>query len=350
MQNVDKKFCSSSFLMFRTVVDSGKHFTTNSHPQQMKIDFEREGIHSSTELFEVLEKRVEQATHDGKAALALSGGIDSAILARLMPKGSVAYTFKCIVPGVEVVDESKTAALYAKECGLDHRIVEIYWEDFEKYVPLLMKNKGAPIHSIEVQIYKAALQAKRDGFQRVIYGESADCIFGGLSNLLSRDWTVGDFIERYSFVLPYKVLREFEIITEPFTRHEKNGYIDVHEFLSTEFLPESLGSYVNASNTADIEFVAPYSRAFMDMPLDYKRVREGENKYLIREIFNRLYPDFKIPPKTPMPRPTNEWLKNWTGPKRQEFWPHCTDNMSGDQKWLVFCLEWFLNLMENEIA
>lgn len=142
MQNVDKKFCSSSFLMFRTVVDSGKHFTTNSHPQQMKIDFEREGIHSSTELFEVLEKRVEQATHDGKAALALSGGIDSAILARLMPKGSVAYTFKCIVPGVEVVDESKTAALYAKECGLDHRIVEIYWEDFEKYGPSTYEKQG----------------------------------------------------------------------------------------------------------------------------------------------------------------------------------------------------------------
>lgn len=37
-----------------------------------------------------------------------------------------------------------------------------------------MRHKKAPIHSIEVQIYKADLQAKADGIDTIIFGEAAD--------------------------------------------------------------------------------------------------------------------------------------------------------------------------------
>lgn len=62
-------------------------------------------------------------------ALELSGGIDLAILMKCMPKDAIAYTFKCIVPDKEVVDDTTVAIKYAQECGLKHRIVEIWWED-----------------------------------------------------------------------------------------------------------------------------------------------------------------------------------------------------------------------------
>ena len=62
----------------------------------------------------------------------------------------------------------------------------------------LMLNKGAPIHSIEVQICKAAMQAKEDGFDTLIFGESADVNFGGQDGLLSKDWSVPEYIDRYS--------------------------------------------------------------------------------------------------------------------------------------------------------
>ena len=62
-------------------------------------------------------------------ALALSGGIDSAILARFMPKGSKAYTFRCLVPDKKVVDESEQAAVWAQMNNLDHEIIDITWED-----------------------------------------------------------------------------------------------------------------------------------------------------------------------------------------------------------------------------
>ena len=276
--------------------------------------------------------------------MALSGGIDSAILAKMMPKGSVAYTFKCVVPGVEVIDETKQAARYARECGLEHRVIEVYWADMVELAPVLMEHKGAPIHSIEVQIYKAAKQIMRDGFTCLIFGESADCLYGGHSGLLSREWTIGEFIDRYSFVKPYQVLKDFRLITEPYKQYEKDGYVDVHAFLGNVFFDESINSYLNAADMAGIRFSLPYAETFLSGSLDKERVRAGENKYLVREIFNRLYPGWEVPKKTPMPRPLNEWMKDWPGPTRPEFWPHCTDGMTGDQKWYVYILEQFLNI------
>ncbi|MBT1143115.1 hypothetical protein JKL07_04515 [Lactiplantibacillus argentoratensis] len=343
---VDKRYCMSSFLMYRTLVDTSKQFKNNVFSKIPEVSYRRTGVNTSTELEKVLKERVNQATKDGKAAIALSGGIDSAILAKFMPEGSTAYTFKCVVPGVKVTDETEAAAKYADECGLKHKIVEVYWEDFEKFAPKLMAHRNAPIHSIEVQIYKAALQAKADGFERLIYGESSDSIFGGLSGLMSKDWLIGDFIDRYSYVLPYKVLKDAEMVLAPFRRHEKDGYIDPHEFISTEFFPESVGSYIDASEVADFGVEIPFSHAYLKGDLDYRRVRNGENKYLVREIFNSLYKGFEIPEKMPMPRATNEWLKDWAGPTRPEFYAHCTDGMSGDQKWLVMALEMFLNQID----
>lgn len=344
---VDKEYCMNSFLMFRTIADDKKCFTKELKPNLYKIDFDRTPVRNSNDLENSIAEQMVEFTKDGKAALALSGGIDSAILAKYMPKGSTAYTFQCVVPGVEVVSEVPLAAKYAKECGLKHKIVHIDWEDMETYAPILMKHKGAPIHSIEVQIYIAAMAAKKDGFERLIFGESSDANYGGLSGLMSKDWTYGDFVERYAFVMPYKVLKKSNLILEPYQKYEENGYIDAHTFISNFFINESMGSYVNACECAGIKVEFPYINTKLIEKLDYQRIRKGENKYIVREVFNRLYNGFSIPEKRPMPRAVNEWLKDWKGPVRSEFWPHCTDNMNGDQKWLVYILEKFLDMIEE---
>ena len=344
---IDKKYCMSSFLTLRTIYDHTLSFDERYVPLLFEENNDRNIVNNSIELEQILREEVEKACASGKAALALSGGIDSAILAKFMPKGSVAYTFKCVVPGINVVDETPSAARYAEECGLEHRIVEIYWEDFEKYAPLLMKHKGAPIHSIEVQIYKAALQAKEDGFDTLIFGESADVNFGGQDGLLSKDWLVSEYVDRYSYLLPYKVLKEPLMIMEPFLKYSKDGLMDVHEFNRHVYYLESVGSYYNASETAGIYLGLPFTKTYLGPALDYQRIKNGENKYLVREVFKRLYPEFVVPPKTPMPRPMNEWFKSWTGPRREEFIPHATDHLTGDQKWLVWALEKFLDILDD---
>lgn len=333
------KYSMSAFCMFRVTNPDDICTIEQNFPKRVQI-------HNSFELEDYLKNRVKSACRKGKVALALSGGIDSAILAKYMPNGTTAYTFKCVVPGVNVTDETIMAAEYAKECGLKHKIVEIYWEDYEQLSPILMKNRRAPIHSIEVQIYKAALQAKEDGFDTLIFGEAADAVYGGLSGLLSKDWAIGDFIQRYSYVLPYQVLKKSEMVLGPYERFCNNGIIDPHKFISEFFIQESVSSYINAVKTADCNLVLPYPETKLADPIDYTRIRNGENKYIVREIFKRLYPGFIIPPKTPMPRPMGEWLKEWDGPERDEFWPHCAKNMSGDQKWLLWILEQYLNQLD----
>ena len=343
----DRKYCMSSFLTFRTIADEGKCFKEGLVPHLYKNTHALTQIHSSFELENFLKEYVASVCNEKKSALALSGGIDSAILAKFMPKGSTAYTFKCIVPGVKVTDETFAAARYAEECGLQHKIIEIYWEDFLEFSSKLMLNKGMPIHSIEVQIYKAAVKAKEDGIENLIFGESCDVHYGGLDKLLSEDWTFGEYVDRYSFVKPYHVLKDFDMVMEPFRIYEKNGRIDVFKFLREFAHMEGMGSYQNACDCAEVNFVAPYAYTRLAVPLDLKRIRQGEGKYMVRELFRRLYPSFEIPVKTPMPRPMNEWMQKWAGPTRKEFLPNCVTHFSGDQKWLVWATEKFLNLIDE---
>lgn len=345
---VDKVYCSSSYLMYRYVADERWTFAKDVHPRIEKIDFPRIPVQSSFDLEDALCQQMNELMKDGKAALALSGGIDSAILAKWMPKGAKAYTFQCIVPGKEVINEVPQAAAYAEICGIDHESIPIYWDDFEKYAPILMRHKGAPIHSIEVQIYKAALKAKADGFERLIFGENADIIYGGMNGLLEKDWLFGQFVDRYTYLMPYRVLKDSRLILEPYLEYERDGHINGHEFINKYFRQEALGTYHNACETAGVSFAGPYSQTNWIGQVDFRRIRAGDTKYLVREVFQRLYPNFKQPPKTPMPRPMNEWMAGWQGPTRQEFWPHCTDNMTGDQKWMVWALERFLNLLDEK--
>jgi asparagine synthetase B (glutamine-hydrolysing) len=304
----------------------------------------RTPIDAPERLHEHVKAFVERESAGGRAALALSGGIDSAICAKFMPKGSVAYTFKCVAPGKSVTDETLKAKRFCDMNGLEQRVVEVFWEDYETLSADLFRFVGAPFHSIDIQIYKAALQARRDGFSTLIFGQGADMVYGGLDKLLSRDWTLGEFVERYSHVMPYRALKDFVVITEPYAKYERGGFIDVHDFLDDHLFWEDIQSYHNSCEAAGVKFAGAYVDT-VHKPLDIGRVRRGESKYLVRELFRRLYPGVAMAEKTPMPRPMDEWFANWGGPRRSEFWENCHVNMTGDQKYYVWVLEKFMEEM-----
>lgn len=344
---VDKRFCMSSYLMFRYIADAEKTFMVDRTCSIADISFPRTPVRRADELLNAMESTMHKACEDGKAVLALSGGIDSAVLAGLAPKGTTAYTFRCVVPGKKVIDETAQAGYWADLCGLKHEIIDITWQDIVRVSDPIMRHKGAPIHSIEAQIYIAAEKARRAGAKRFIFGENADIIYGGMNGLLQKDWLFGEFVERYTYVMPYKVLRDPHMILEPYIEFEKDGHIDGHDFINKYFRQEALGTYQNACQTAGIDFVGPYSETYLADPIDYARIREGDTKYIVREAFQMLYPGEEMPVKIPMPRPLDEWLGDWGGPCRPEFIPHCTDNMSGDQRWMVWCLERYLNMIDG---
>lgn len=347
---VDKVYCMSSYLMYRYIFDQSRSFGGMAGGESCSIadiTFPRVPVRNAEELLAVLKGIVERNCMDGKAVLALSGGIDSAILAKCVPEGTTAYTFRCVVPGKKVTDETVQAGHWAELCGLKHEIIDISWQDIARVSGKLMEHKGAPIHSIEAQIYIASDKAQKAGADRFIFGENADIIYGGMNGLLEKDWRLGEFIDRYTYVMPYKVLRNPRMILEPYYEFERNGFIDGYNFINKFFRQEALGTYQNACQTAGLKFVGPYSETYLAEPIDYGRIRREDTKYVVREVFRKLYPQEELPEKIPMPRPMDEWLKDWGGSIRPEFIPHCTDGMTGDQKWMVWALESFLNLLEE---
>lgn len=106
-------------------------------------------------------------------------------------------------------------------------------------------------------------------------------------------------------------------------------------------------SYVTTFSAAGMKYYDPYAKLIMAEPLDLQRVRNGESKYLIRALFSMKYPGVPVPEKNPMPRPVDEYFREWPGPSRSEFRRDIDiSKFTGNQKWQMYCLEKFLDMNE----
>ena len=55
-----------------------------------------------------------------------------------------------------------------------------------------------------------------------------------------------------------------------------------------------------------------------------------------------------IPNKIPMPRPVDMYFADWKGPVRPEFRENLDmTQYKGNQRWLIWCLEQFLNMVDE---
>lgn len=345
----DKDFCLSSYMAYRYLWKEGVDFFAGYHhnnyqpfpagelvPVKTAADIDKEIRRQIDALYE----------RYNSIGILLSGGMDSANLAAYLRPGSRAYTF---VSDTGVFDDDvERAKKYCEIFDLEHHLITIDFEDYKRYTPVVMNRKCAPVHSIEPQIFKAAIAAKRDGVQIMLTGESADLIFGGMDKLISPRWTYDEFVKRYTFLPPQLVLTnpvDQTAIFEPY-RIGTDG-IDVLRFMDNVFSIESSSSYLNAFGAAGMPYYDPYARLYMSEPLDMTRVRNGEPKYLVRELFAMLYPEIPIPFKIPMPRPVDAIFKDWDGPVRPEFRKDIPmHTLTGNQKWQLWCAELFLNMYD----
>lgn len=343
---IDKNKCMSQYLAFRYISDENLNFYEGLKHEVYKGHSKDEitKVKTIDDMDKVIRHKIEEFYVPNKTAILLSGGIDSAVLASYMPKGTKAYTFHCVAEGA--IDEREQAKKYCDIYGLEQEVIDMNWSDFEELTPEILKADGVPFHSIEVQLLKAAKYAKSQGIKKIIIGDSADYVFGGMDKLLTSDWNTEAFIKRYNYIEPSEVLKNPVDVRAEYNKYKKSdNTIDVWKLMNEDMLLESLNSYTNAFKIAGIEYLDPYSYMKMAEPLDLNRIRNGEPKYMVRELFAKRYPTLDIPTKIPMPRATNQWLKNYTV-SRPEFISNCTENMTGDQKWLCWCLEQFLNMHE----
>lgn len=348
---IDKRFCLSSYIAYRYICKDGVEFYngmrhSNIEPvapqDQIKVD-------SAADIDQRIREQVDALYEKyDNIGILLSGGMDSANLATYLKPGSHAYTFTNADSDVFDKDVAR-AQKYCAILGLKHHLIDISLNDYRIFTPLVMQAKCAPVHSIEPQIYKAAIMAKRDGVQLVLVGESADLIFGGMDKLISHEWKYDDFVKRYTFLEPELVLKDPDLsvfdLYEPYRKNDDD--IDYMKFMDDVFAIESSSSYLNAFAVARMPYYDPYARLVMASDLDMDRVRNGEPKYLVRELYAMRYPGMPIPDKIPMPRPVDFIFKDWQGPTRPEF---RTDipmgTLTGNQKWQLWCAQMFLDINE----
>lgn len=342
---VDKEYCMSSFLTFRYIVNEDVVFKGGMKHENFKPALQKELILCDTveEIENAIKKQLENIDLNSSGLL-LSGGIDSAILASYMPKGMKAYTAKCVAEGA--IDETERAKNYCKIYGLQHKIIDIEWKDYLENIDKLMLRDGCPVFANEPQVYKLVEEMKKDGVKNIIFGDNADMAFGGYDKLLSKDWSYEEFKERYTFVEPEKVLYSPIDMDEVYRvyKNKTNG-INFVKFLNEIFAASSSGAYINAFKMAGVTWLDPYAHLGMAKPLDLQRVRSGESKYLLRMLFKKRYPELDIPEKIAMPRAVNQWMEKWDGPCRPEFIHGCAEGLSGEQRFMIYSLERFLNLI-----
>ena len=337
----------SSYLAFRYIErDDVDFYDDIKHRPIVRIpDSEKVLVKNSTETDSAIQD-VFNKLRGERLGLLLSGGMDSATLASYM-KGCDAYTFR-FLGGEFQKEELQRAERFAVYNHMTLHYVDINWEKVQKALPIVMQSKGAPVHSIEPQLYIAAKQAQEDGITRLIIGDGSDYVFGGMDKLLSKDWTYEEWKNRFIYVNPNDVLKEpdnWEYLFERYRIDEKNvDWFAMNDVVSTE---ESYSSYENAFSAAHMPYTDPYDKLKLAEPLDLKRIRAGESKYVIRELYKKKYPDLPLPEKLPMPRPVDIYFKDWQGPTRPEFRRDIDMSaLTGNQKWLLYCLEQFLNKYE----
>ena len=347
---VNKDFCLSSYIAYRYIYKDGYEFNKGMHhklyqpipvksripvttPKDIDLEIKKQ--------FDELYKKYQ------KIGILLSGGQDSAILASYLRPGSNAYTFSTKLSKI-YDDDIGRAKKYCKKHHLKHHLIDISFDDYKKYTPLVLKTKCAPVHSIEPQIYKAAIIAKDNGDELIIIGESSDLIFGGMDKLLAKDWDFDEFVSRYTFLDPNLVLTDPIDVSELFEQYRlPNNKINFLKFMDEVFAIESSSSYLNAFSTANMPYYDPYAKLIMAEPLNLERIRNGEPKYLVRALFANKYPEIPIPDKIPMPRPVDIIFENWEGPTRPEFKKNIPmGKLTGNQKWQLWCAEQFLNTIQ----
>lgn len=344
---IDKNFCMSSYMAFRYIEKENMDF----YPGMKHKNFtpvpnnEKALVRSADEIDKAIAAQFKQFENKKKGIM-LSGGMDSAIVASYM-SGCDAYTFR-FLGGDFQSEELKRAEYYANYYKLNLHYVDISWDTVTEHLNAVMEAKCAPVHSIEPQILQAALQAKADGIEMMFVGESSDLVFGGMDGLLAKDWTFDEFVDRYTFTNPEDVLNEPVDMSYLYERYRKGNNIDFLSFMDDVFSIESSSSYYNAFGVADMPYYDPYARLKMADELDLNRVRNGEPKYLIRELMAKKYPEIPVPNKVPMPRPVDKYFESWKGPTRKEFKQGLDmSKFTGNQKWQMWCLEKFLNIYDK---
>ena len=282
-----------------------------------------------------------------KTGIMLSGGIDSALLASYCPKGTIAFTLS--YPEMKGIDEVEQASRYADLFGLKLVVVPVTFQDVLDFQDDLMLHKQRPLSSIEIGIYKMSLAALDYGLENLLSGAGADGIFGGLFNIMSKVWTNESFIQRYSFLEPSKVLKETDDDLSVFEPYFGTNEFNTIGFMQDVFGASTISYFVNATSLAQINLLCPYEYIVPKFALDFRSMKSGNEKPILRSLFKKRAGEVFVPRKYPLPRPVAFWERFYGSLENGEFFSDAYLRCdTAEQKWIVYSADHFLTLFKDK--
>lgn len=291
-------------------------------------------VTTPADLIDYIESRMNGLT--GKVGLLLSSGMDSAILAKFLPPGSIAYTFDYGTQR-EDLSEFHGASFFVKD-GVTHKRIEITKERFYWALDEVIRLKQMPAVPHEAAIYLACLEAKKDGVDHLATGVGADGRFGGFSHFY-KDRTVAGFKENLhkQFVSPQKALVDPVNVDWVFEKYMEAGKINVQRFL-LEVGTEGT-AVTDVIRCSGLDAVNPYTE------LRYAKVLAdgSQAKGFIKSAFDRVYPGQKPNKKYALPVPYGAWIEGYT-PSRPEFRKVTLKQFGGKRFHQVYSLERYMDL------
>ncbi len=152
------------------------------------------------------------------AVLALSGGIDSALLATLLKPKVVTVE----VPFGEDYDELDNAKKIATYLKLNHSVVTFNILDFDEVMVKAVKIIGKPIPHFNIYpLYKMYERLSKEGFKNVVLGDGPDESMCGYTRHLIMDYLYDSYeaFDRYGptidKVLPPPAITYKRILSDP---------------------------------------------------------------------------------------------------------------------------------------
>ncbi|MGL4388811.1 MAG: hypothetical protein ACRCTJ_05415 [Brevinema sp.] len=94
-------------MAFRTIFEEDRTFLSNRKNHLFHTTSPKYFIQNADDIGSILQQKVNDLYIEGKTAIFLSGGMDSANIASYLPEGTKAYTFECIAD--KSIDETAQA-------------------------------------------------------------------------------------------------------------------------------------------------------------------------------------------------------------------------------------------------
>jgi len=162
---------------------------------------------------------------------ALSGGVDSALVAKLAGR-------ECVAVGVSGSHDLKQAKIAAQAIGLPCSYVTIAEREIEDALPLVVRaipEKNPVNTGIALTQYFIARFAGEHGYRRIITGQGADEIFGGYARYLQSSTLEAD-LARDIALLPQQAARD-QAVAALFQTLISMPYLDLRVMRAAQKIP-----------------------------------------------------------------------------------------------------------------